>query len=72
MLPRLKRDPWSREDHTDFRDILREYNGEKTGNPRLAGFLENQIWHGQPVQNPVPAPVIEHLNRLIDPVTPAP
>lgn len=71
-LPRLKRDPWSSEDYTDLRDILREYNGEKTGNLRLTEFLENQIWHGRPVQNPVPAPVIQHLTRLSGAATSAP
>jgi hypothetical protein len=55
----------STEDLTDLRDILREFNGEQTDNPRLADFLGNQVWHGKPVQNPVPAAVIEHLRELI-------
>ncbi len=72
VLPRLNRSPWSGEDYTDLRDIFREYNGEKTGNPRLSEFLENQLWHGRPVQNPVPTAVIEHLSRLIDTTPSAP
>ncbi len=71
-LPRLKKSPWSSEDYVDLRDILREYNGDKTGNPRLSEFLENQLWHGRPTQNPVPTSVIDHLTKLIGTVTPAP
>jgi len=70
ILPQLKKSPWSNEDYADLRDIFREYNGEKTGNPRLAEFLENQLWHGRPTQNPVPATVIDHLSTFIDTVPP--
>ncbi len=71
LLPQLKRSPWSTEDYTDLRDILSEYNGEKTSNPRIADFLENQLWHGRPTLNPVPATVIGRLTQLIAVAGPA-
>jgi hypothetical protein len=64
LLANLKPAPWSAEDYADLRDVYREYNGEKTENPRLADFLNNQLWHGTPPQKPVPASVIDHLSTL--------
>jgi len=61
----LKRDPWTPSDYEDLRDILREYNGEKTDYVRLEKLLKNQVWQGREIQSPISAVVINHLTSLI-------
>jgi hypothetical protein len=71
-LEKEQRRPLAAEDLTDMRDILLEYNGTPTGNPRIKAFVKNQLWHGQKIQNPVPSLVIEALNARLSssPATP--
>ncbi len=51
------------DDRGDLADILREFNGEKTGNKRIGSFLRNQYWYGQPPLQSVPAEVIAFVEN---------
>ena len=53
----------SAEDRQDLADIFREFNGTKTGNQRIAKFVENQVWFGKPRQEKIPDSVLEAIEK---------
>lgn len=60
----LMKNFWTGEDYWDYVDILKEYNGIKTGNKRIQPFLKNQRWYGKEKIQYVPHKVIWTLEII--------
>lgn len=60
----LTKKSWTGEDYWDYVDILKEYNGVKTGNKRIQPFLKNQRWYGKEKIQYVPHKVIWTLEII--------
>ncbi|MDJ0523650.1 MAG: hypothetical protein QNJ90_16390 [Planctomycetota bacterium] len=61
LMQKLSPKGLSAEDRQDLADILREFNGTKTGNKRIAKFLANQVWYGKKPQQTVPDAVLKAI-----------
>lgn len=47
----------------DLADIVREFNGEKTGNKNIKKFLSNQVWYGVKPLRKIPKEVISYIEN---------
>jgi len=63
LMEKLSPEGMSAEDRQDLADIFREFNGTKTGNRRIAKFLENQVWFGKKPQEKIPDSVLEAIQK---------
>lgn len=52
----------TKDDYQDLIDILKEFNGVKTGNSNIYKFIKNQVWFHKKSQKTVPIEVLEYLN----------
>ena len=62
-MAQLAPDGMPAEDRKDLADILREFNGVKTGNERIAKFVQNQVWFGKPGEMRIPDSVLEAIEK---------
>ena len=61
MIPILSPKGMTAEDRQDLADIFREFNGKKTGNPRIAKFVRNQVWFGKARRHKIPESVLKAI-----------